>query len=305
MQVERRVPLKTLWQWEPDSFWKRDVTARHVTSWLWIHFLMQSHREELAEFVKRLGRAEDPVVAWETAFARWPADALERELDGYASSVGDAMRLLPLPEPSVEVRARELTSGEVHAIRARLHAVRARDEEDRALRIAREVTALPERERSTFPVRLSLARSTSSHSDRLRLARELARDFPERAEPWVHLANELSRDDDTATERQQAAERAVALAPDNATALCALAREYHESGSPHRGLPVAARAAQLRPWDAEILATLADLLAGAGRCSQSLSIQAAAREILREAPVPLRARLGPRLESLRQACVSR
>jgi hypothetical protein len=304
LATERRVPLTTLWQWQPDTFWKRDLTARHVTSWLWIHFLMERHREELAEFVKRLGRAEDPVVAWETAFARWQVDGLERELDAYALGVGNAMRLLPLPEPSLDVGERDLTDGEVHTIRARLHAVRARDEADRAARIAREIAAAPERERNAFPLRLALARSTSS-PDRLRLARELARDFPERAEPWVLVAEALSHDDETAAERQAAAERAVALAPDNAIALCALAREYHESGTPHRGLPVAARAAQLRPWDAEILATLADLLAGAGRCAQALSIQAAAHEILREAPLALRTRLGARLESLRRACAAR
>jgi tetratricopeptide (TPR) repeat protein len=89
-----------------------------------------------------------------------------------------------------------------------------------------------------------------------------------------------------ASERREAAIKAVQLAPDDPNALNSLAWEYHLSGTPRPGLPLAQKAVRLAPWRSAILHTWAALLADAGSCTEAALVQQRAVDMLHERASP-------------------
>jgi Flp pilus assembly protein TadD len=81
-------------------------------------------------------------------------------------------------------------------------------------------------------------------------------------------------------ERYRAYQRAVELLPDSPLVLGRAARNLLSRNERPEALVLAERAAQLAPWNAEVLAIHALALAAAGRCVEGTSAAELARKLL-------------------------
>jgi len=126
-------------------------------------------------------------------------------------------------------------------------------------------------------------------------------------DPRAHLllAHVLSGDATHDDERRAALERAVRLAPEDATALNSLAWYHVTHGHSADGLPLAFRSVQISPGNPFRLDTLAAALAGVGRCPEALHAEERVFEVASDGVSPQALQsLRKNEEKIRQTCAA-
>ncbi|WNG42203.1 tetratricopeptide repeat protein [Archangium violaceum] len=296
--------LEELWAWRTtDGMSKADRTRHYASAWLWVHYLMNVHGEQFADFQGRLARAEEPRQAFDASFQG--VKDLAGGLRSYVDTGRYAILTLPLPEVPSKVETRELDGAEIHAIRARLHLMNtgsATWEQRRQLAEKEVAQALREDPTNVSAVFLRSMLS-EDESQRLALARELVKARPDSGRAWAMLGNALERSGGSAVEREQALMRAVELQPQDASVLNNLAWFYVGTNNPQKAFELAKRAVTLAPENPAILDTYAAVLFQSGRCPESLRLQRRALDMLHEStPEPRRRSFQDALDKYEQAC---
>ena len=267
-----------------------------------MHYLVNRHPEALGDYFRRLGRAEDPMLAWKASFPKWDpalpeglAD-LDAELDDYARHGKVQFRTLDL-QVSPKITERSFPSSELHALRAlllprggerRLEVLRAEIDE-----------AIAENPGAAFPVAV-LAR-IDPKADLLPLARGAVEAHPEDWRSWSVLAGALP--DDARTERLEARRKAIALAPDQPLALLELAAELTSAGVAREAAPHALRLVRIAPYSPVAHEMLAQVAMGLGQCADAVRSQQRALDTLPDAtPTATRDAEERKLAAYQKAC---
>src|SRR5262249_5952412 len=119
---------------------------------------------------------------------------------------------------------------------------------------------------------------------------------------WMLLGDSL-RDGGATPEREAALRKAVALRPEDPTALNDLAWFYVQQGKAAEAGPLITKAIQIAPYDPFMLDTLAAVQAMLGKCSEAAASQARAIDALPEGMAASRRRdFEERLERYRTRC---
>jgi tetratricopeptide (TPR) repeat protein len=302
-----RIPVSQLLAWRRIApTWSNDTTVRHYeSSWLLVHYLVNRRPEALGEYFRRLGRAEDPAQAWKAAFPGWdPAvagalDDLEGALDDYARHGKVQYRTLDL-QVSPKVTERPLPPSEVHALRALL-LPRGGERRPEVLR-AEIDEALAEDPGAPLPVAV-LAR-IDPRADRLPLARAAVKAHPDDWRAWSALAGALPLD--AHTERLEALERALALAPGQPVALLELATELVAADRAKEAAPHALQLVRIAPYSPIAHEMLAQVAASLGLCVDAVRAQQRALDTLPDAmPTAARDAEERKLAAYQAQCVAR
>ncbi|QRK14069.1 DUF1570 domain-containing protein [Archangium violaceum] len=296
--------LEDLWAWRAiNGMSEIELTRYYASSWLWVHYLMNVHGEQFADFQGRLARAEEPRRAFEASFQG--VKDLSGGLRTYVDTGRYSILTILLPEVPSKVETRELDGAEVHAIRARLHlmAPGSATQEQRRQHSAQEIAQALREDPTNVSAVFLQAMLSEDASQRLALARELVKARPDSGKAWAMLGDALRQSGGPAEEQEQALRRAVELQPQNATVLNNLAWFYVGSENPQKAFELAKRAVALAPADASILDTYAAVLFQSGNCPDSLRLQRRALDVLHEStPESQRRILQDRLDKYERAC---
>jgi hypothetical protein len=81
----RRVTLRDALDWDKGvaSLGEREAAGLYGTSWFFVHWLYNTHPDQLGAFEDALGRGTDPRQAFQAVFPKFDADAVDRELYEY------------------------------------------------------------------------------------------------------------------------------------------------------------------------------------------------------------------------------
>lgn len=300
VKAHTRIPLEALWAWDRLSLHGTEQQLYYATSGLWVHFLLNQHPAEFSDFQFRLGRAEEPRLAWNESFQGFSSDELQRELNQYLRYGFYYVARLKMPDVSVATSERGLSDGEVHAVRVRLMMLGGREAEDTWSAVEEEMKRAMELDPNNFQVQL-IRFIGKSREEHLELARELVERFPREADAWLILAYSLPKSAES--ERRAALIQALHEEPDNVHVLNNLAWHYVTSGQPKVAIPLAQKAVTLAPWSAAFIDTYAAALAGAGGCAEAIAAQRRAFDLLHEsAPAKERIEIEARLAKYELAC---
>jgi tetratricopeptide (TPR) repeat protein len=276
-----RIQVSDLLEWHGiDPSWSNDRGVRYYeSSWLLVHYLVNVRPDAFADFLRRMGRAEDPKLAWKAAFPKWdPArpealEDLEGELDDYARHGKVQFRTLDL-QVSPKIAERTLPSSEVHVLRALLL---PRGGEKRIEVLRAEIDeALAEDPGAAAPVAV-LAR-IDPKADRLPLARSATKAHPEDWRAWSALAAALPSD--ARTERLEALRKSLALAQGQPLPLLELAAELADTGMAEEAAPYALQLVRVAPYSPVSHEMLAQVAISLGRCADAVRSQQRALDTL-------------------------
>jgi tetratricopeptide (TPR) repeat protein len=282
-KTHARVPLEDLWRWKGNTDLRdAESMSYYTTSWLWVHFLINQHPKEFADFQSRLGRGEEPEEAWRQALKGIDPEMLNRELNEYLAYGRYSAIRVKMPKVPEATSERLMSDGEVHALRARLFRLRAKKINPKVLEAVAERESREAKELSPddFETLLAVWGSRKSGPERLETAREIVQKHPENSDAWLLI--HISLPDDAAKERREALIKSVQFDPESARALNALAWDYALSGQGKVAVPLASKAVKLAPWNAAIVDTYAAALAAAGRCPEAVATQRRAIDMLHE-----------------------
>ena len=209
-------------------------------SWLMVQWLFNTHQADFVRFQKLLITGLDPRKAWEVAFPNLTPRDLDQELNRFSRYGFEGLAKMPIPQNPITLGApRLLSSAEVHSLRA---------EAALAVEQTKEAQAQLSAALAEEPSNLAALRRQAglvSPPERLVLARKATAAHPDDSLAWLMLGDALRDTQGNAEERIQA---------------------YR-------------RAAELAPWDASMLDTLASALAAAGRCSEASAIEGQAADL--------------------------
>jgi tetratricopeptide (TPR) repeat protein len=278
-----RVPAASLFAWRPGE------PGGHLypSSWLLVHWLVNRRGAAFAGFQQRLARAEDPVVAWVASFPDLdPGDAaamasLDRELDAYLRSTSYLPLRVMLPPTEPQLRRRQISPPEVHALRAQLFLGSLLRPEEARRGADAEMDASLREDPSGLSLALLLG-GAGRQEQALKLGRAASAAHPGNWRSWVLLAAGADGRDELAAERLGALRRAAALLPDDAWALNDVAWGLLQTSASGEAFPLASRAARLAPASASVLDTWGAVLADVGRCQEALLAQRRAVDLLGE-----------------------
>jgi tetratricopeptide (TPR) repeat protein len=272
-------------------------------SWLLVHWLNNTHPDDFARYETLLVKGIDPDKAWKATFPALVPGDLDQQLNHF-SRYGEYRYVnLPIPPVDDSVRLRPMTSAEVHAARAETALVAALGGGSGYVTEARNElsAALADDPGNVRALRMKLR--FVKPEERVALGRRATAAHPEDGLAWLTLAETLRGAPGSWDEQTKAYEKAMLLLPDNPTAFNNLAWLYVEKGRAKDALPLALSAARLAPWDSGTLDTLAAALFGVGRCSEAVSIQRRALDLLPERVGPsVRADFAKRLAEFQQKC---
>jgi tetratricopeptide (TPR) repeat protein len=275
------IPTRELLAWD-GSPGRHPGLAWYASSWRLVHWLVNRRGRAFAELQRRLAAGEEPAAAWRAALPDLdPAspralEALDRTLHAYA--LGELERHRRAVDVPVAVASLEqpMTPPEVHAVRLALWGYGPDRGREALVAEVREALA----EDPAHPVALQVQAELEG-GDAAALARRATEGHPDDPRAWSFLALALRGSPDAAA-RENALRRAIALAPENAAALHALAQELLARGRSGEALPLARRAVQLAPWSPPVLAGFAKVLSDLGQCEEALAVQRRALDALPE-----------------------
>jgi hypothetical protein len=244
-------------------------------SWLLVHWLYNSRAEAFTRFQHELALGTAPEQAWEVAFPGFDLEGIDDELWRYSRHGEYKLITVPVPRSSRAFRAVALSAAEAHACRAEAASVATRVDKGRKGELLAEARTETLAARALDPANLR-ALSATIDPDPLDLAMRAQRALAAHPEdPRAHLL--MARAQEAKEPHGPAAEaslrRAVALAPQDAGALEALARLLVKSGHPAAAIGFAMRAARRSPWSESALDTYARALFLTGSCPQALELQ--------------------------------
>lgn len=305
LRVHGHLPVENLRTWY--SYQTRlPLEDYYASSWLLVHDLVEAHAGQFTDYQRRLANGEESILAWHQAFRGLSDAALDQELDQHLQG---ELRGFRFNVPPVELQATErpMTDAEVHVVTATVgqHALQA-SLEVRLAFVEHEVNEALFEDPASFEARLieiDLARL--KRLDPLPLARALTVAHPERGESWLVLGLALKSAADLSPERDQAFEKALALAPDEPRVLSSVAFEWANKGRAQEALALADKAVRLSPWSPLRLDAFAAVLSLAGRCERAVSAQRRAIDALGEsAPTTQRGDFQARLDAYQRQCAN-
>ncbi|MBK7857945.1 MAG: DUF1570 domain-containing protein [Archangiaceae bacterium] len=287
-------PLDTLWRWR-SQLPPEAETAGYASSWAWVHFLFNRHRERLGAFLKGLQRREAPRAAFDAAFAGVDLTELADEAQHYVDVGSYRVTTVMLGEADTATTVGPYADSAVHATLARL-APKGSPHRAHELEVALQLNA---RERDAVRERVHAERDSSK---KLELARTLATGPEATALDYRLLADALGRSAAARAERTRALEQALQLSPDDADALRALAHTVLSQRETARAVELAERAVKLAPYEPSGYVVLSDGLRAEGRCPEARAALERAAELMVHAP-PAKARwLSRHAGKLEAAC---
>nr|WP_238539647.1 hypothetical protein [Corallococcus macrosporus] len=278
--------LDELWEWDRKGLLGTAESRQHyASSWLWVHFFITRHGARFEDFQKRLMHGEEPRAAFDAAFRG--VEDLAGELNGYVRRPGHMnYRTItaPLAPVTSPLRTRPLRPAQVHAIRAQLFLMTPGSSpmEARRAHLEREMAEAAREEPGNVDAMLLRIRSTEDPFRRLGLARALVARHPDSGHAWNALAQALDAAGNTSDEQEAARLRAVELLPGSVSAQNGLASYYARTAQPEKGLTAAQRALALAPGNASVLDTWSTVLFQLGRCPEALEAQRRAADMLHE-----------------------
>ena len=275
------------------------------TSWLLVHWLSNTHPSEFIQYQTLLAKGIDPAKAWKVVFPNLSTSDIDTQLHQYADHGDYRYFNVSLPAVETTLAERPLASADVHAVRAAAALAGAETLVNGAPQLADAQTelaaALADDPGNVRALRMKLR--FVKPEERVALGRRATAAHPEDGLAWLTLAETLRGAPGSWDEQTKAYEKAMLLLPDNPTAFNNLAWLYVEKGRAKDALPLALSAARLAPWDSGTLDTLAAALFGVGRCSEAVSIQRRALDLLPERVGPsVRADFAKRLAEFQQKC---
>jgi tetratricopeptide (TPR) repeat protein len=267
---DRPMPAKELLAWSGEV---RESSAGrgHLWSWLLYHWLWNQRGKAFSDYQKRLGESGDPEGAWRAAFPEFdPSNPeamakLDAELDRYRRGGRFAFYKVQA-EGDGRFSEAPISSSDLHLLLLGMRRSWPGElEKQKALRRA----VLDE----------ALAEDTASPSAQYALAklfdkvdvnalRDAVKARPNDWRGWLALGEVAP-----AAEKETALRKAVELNPLSAAACNALAWQLVTSDRAKEALPLANRALDLAPWDANIVDTLAEIAARLGRCAEALQLE--------------------------------
>ena len=264
------------WQTPLSGLSQGDSMGLYGASWQLYQWLFTTHRPGLSCFQEALAGEEVAPAAWRKCFP----DLVPSEVD--ATGVGVlAARDTGAPgdfHPPHWLRREipPLSEAETHLVRAQVALAAPRTARTRRRGTARSWSR---RWRQTRPpsARCSYSRPLVPPETRLANARRAVASHPDDGWAWLLLADALWDTGGLATERYRAYQRAVQLLPDSPLVLARAARNLLSRDERPEALGLAERAAQLAPWNGEVLTIHALALAASGRCADGLSVAEQAR----------------------------
>ncbi len=290
VRMERLLPLEKLWRWgPPGSAPAAFESAAYASSWLWVHFLVNQHKERWKGFLDRLRQREEPRAAFEASFAGVELDeATQRYLE-----LGEyRVTIAPLGAADTRLEVAPFADADVHALLARLAPSASKANElSKALQLdPGDVRALEEQ-----------AHEQKDKARRLELARALTTQHPTAAGFRI-LAAALPRKPEHRAERIAALEHAAELDPDSPLVTVDLARAYRENNQTKSAASAAARAVELMPWEPRAWFEHGVNLAAAGKCAEAISAGRRALELLPHGAKALAKALSGRVQRWEATC---
>jgi tetratricopeptide (TPR) repeat protein len=288
-------PLGTLLAWDGEED-PGKPSRFHLSGWLLYHYLWDNYGKQLADFEHRLGNAEEPALAWVRSFPEFDpqkpgaatqmALALEdylakRRFNFYQAQASFDGHYTEAPLTSAEARAwlldaERLTKPDEQLNRRIVTVILS---EDPFHPMATAIESLLDK----HPADEALRKCTAAHPDDWRA--------------WVALGDALP--DSSLPEKEQAYRKALELNADAAYPANNLAWLLSTHGRAQDALPLAQRAVDLAPGDASYVDTLANVAVGLGACEQGLSLQRRAAAL-----VPKSQDFKKRLEEYEAKCAA-
>ena len=283
----QRMLVKDLLAWkriEPD--WVGETVRRYyVSSWFLVHYLVNKQTAGFYDLFRRLGRAEDPLVAWKGAFPQWDPDLpdalddLESKLDTYGR--GESFQYHEIDvKVSPKVTSRPLPTSEVHAYRAIL--LPHGGEERTAVLRAEVDEALAED--PTDPLAIAVLAGLDPKIDVLPLTRASVKAHPGDWRAWSALGDALERG--PRDEFLAARRKAVEVGPSEPVALRELARDLAAAGEAKEAAAPALALLKLAPWSPATHETVAQVAMSLGLCADALRAQQRAIDTLSDRATP-------------------
>jgi tetratricopeptide (TPR) repeat protein len=263
------------WQTPLNGLSQGDSMGLYGASWQLYQWLFTTHRPGLRCFQEALAAEEAAPAAWRKCFP----DLIPSEVDSKAWEFSrrgtPALQEISIPPIGLDVRLRPLSEAETHLVRAQV-ALAA----PRTAKLAAEAREELEQTLNEDPASvgaLQLLAPLVPPATRLANARRAVASHPDDGWAWLLLADALWDTGGLATERFRAYERAVRLLPDSPLVLARAARNLLSRDERPEALGLAERAAQLAPWNGEVLTIHALALAASGRCADGFSVADQAR----------------------------
>jgi len=273
------VPARELLAWRHS----RDDPGgrRHFYSWVLYHWLWNARSRQFTSYQGMLARAEDPALAWRTAFPEYdPAgpgalSALDRELGHYLRTGRFLAYEVKLPPGEAPFTEAPVAPADVHLalVAAALPGQGLAAEADARAEVGEALREDPLEPEALF---------REAGWERRSAAADLVRAAAARPRDW-RAALLAGRALEGAPGAEAQLRSAVLLNPDSAYAADALARVLAKGGRRVEALHFANRAVDLAPWCAACVHTLAVVAADLGRCREALLLERRAADLAGEA----------------------
>jgi tetratricopeptide (TPR) repeat protein len=298
-----RVADALTWSAKLDTLSEGNVHGLYGLSWVMVHWMYNQHPAQFDELQRLLARGIDPDKAWKILLPGLQTPDIDAELRQYVSHGGYQEFLAPFTDPKPPLKEVPLTEADVHAERARVALGASRWASDQAghRKEAQEELATALKIDPTDANALVLSFQLATGEDRSATAHKLTEAHPDDGRGWMLLGELLKG---ATPEREAALKKAVALRPEDPTALNRLAWYYVQQGKGADAAPVITKAVQIAPYDPHMLETLATVQAMLGRCSEAAASVARAIDALPEGATGQRRNLEERREHYRTRCTS-
>jgi hypothetical protein len=266
------------WQTPLSGLSQGDSMGLYGASWQLYQWLFTTYRPGLRCLQEGLAAGEAPPSVWRKCFPDLAPRDVDPLLWEFSRRGTPALQEISVPPLGFEVKIRPLSEAETHLVRAQV-ALAA----PRSPALAAEAREEVERTLEADPASvgaLQLLAPWVPPQTRLANGRRAVASHPDDGWAWLLLADALWDTGGPATERYRAYQRAVQLLPDSPLVLGRAARNLLSRDERPEALVLAERAAQLAPWNGEVLTIHALSLAASGRCADGLSVADQARRVL-------------------------
>ncbi|MCI0573159.1 MAG: hypothetical protein L0Y66_20635 [Myxococcaceae bacterium] len=252
--------------------------------WGLVYWMVNVHPQKLFAYRNALAKGDDPQAAWAATFGSTSPAQMGQEIHDYFKHGSYRAFDIQVPETRMRLSSRALGDDEVHALRAELalmnpHGGMADPKAKRDYAMRELAEALRHDPGSVSALRAQ-AWQPENEGKQVDFARLAVRVHPEDASAWSFLGDVLTANKAARGEIIDAFARAVELDGTRFHALNSLAWSLLMTGRAAEALPKAERAAQLAPWSAPVLDTLAQVQAASGRCQEAQASQERAISLL-------------------------
>jgi len=271
-QARYHLSLEQLWGWDVPNSELKNGRSAYASAWLWVHFLLNAHRDRFTGFMQGLARGQPARAAFERAFAGIPAAQLEQQVGDYVRT-DQRYEVVRFPNPPLAgpVSVRPISAA--GALWAR-YLVSTSPEVDAAL--SREAAQKFPGSIEALLIEATRARPVNPIAERALQA--AGSDDPRVA---LHLAAHCEALPAGACE--DLTRRAVELCPEEPVALRARLQQLHATGDDVGALAMVQRLLRVAPFSHAALSAAVWALAAQGRCDDALAVSQRAAAAIPEA----------------------